>query len=216
MIVIPRSVASFACFAACALPQLAHAQVYEINDGNVVQVRTGGGAVAWRNIEDVSAIVPQRGTFRAVSSRAASSLTRASQFRRHLERAADNAGLPTALLEALVWQESRWNASAVSPKGAVGLTQLMPRTARELGVNPYEPAANLIGGAQYLRKMLNQFDGNLVHALAAYNAGARRVQQAGGVPRIKETREYVAAILSRLQHVRTSERPQIKNMKVAP
>ena len=82
--------------------------------------------------------------------------------------------------------------------GARGLTQLMPGTARDLGVNPDDPWANLEGGARYLRAQLNAFDGDLVKALAAYNAGPGRVIRAGGVPRIRETQEYVAAILNRL------------------
>jgi soluble lytic murein transglycosylase-like protein len=74
----------------------------------------------------------------------------------------------------------------------------MPGTARDLGVNPDDPWANLEGGARYLRAQLNAFDGDLVKALAAYNAGPGRVIRAGGVPRIRETQEYVAAILNRL------------------
>jgi soluble lytic murein transglycosylase-like protein len=106
--------------------------------------------------------------------------------------------LSPALLEAVVWQESRWRHDAVSPAGARGLAQLMPETARELGVNPDDPHANLEGGARYLRQQLDSFGGNLEKALAAYNAGPGRVRQAGGVPQIRETRQYVAAILSRL------------------
>ncbi len=113
--------------------------------------------------------------------------------------------LSPALIEALVWQESRWRANAVSPKGARGLAQLMPGTAKEMGVNPNDPFANLEGGARYLREQLDRFDGNLEKALAAYNAGPGRVVKAGGVPRIRETQEYVAAIMGRLSnHSRSS------------
>ena len=103
-----------------------------------------------------------------------------------------------ALLEAVVWQESRWNPAATSPKGAHGLAQLMPGTARQLGVDPRDPVANLEGGARYLRMQLDAFDGDVEKALAAYNAGPGRVKRAGGVPRIAETRSYVAAIMARL------------------
>jgi soluble lytic murein transglycosylase-like protein len=106
--------------------------------------------------------------------------------------------LSPALIEAVVWQESRWHAGAVSPVGARGLAQLMPATAQSLGVDPDDPAANLEGGARYLRQQLDRFDGDLEKALAAYNAGPGRVQQAGGVPRIRETQTYVAAVLGRL------------------
>jgi len=106
--------------------------------------------------------------------------------------------LSPALIEALVWQESRWQAGAVSPAGARGLAQLMPGTARELGVNADDPFANLEGGARYLRQQINRFDGDLERALAAYNAGAARVIRAGGIPPIRETQTYVSAVLGRL------------------
>ncbi len=106
--------------------------------------------------------------------------------------------LSPALIEALVWQESRWRANAVSPAGARGLAQLMPGTARELGVDPSDPYANLEGGARYLRAQLDRFDGDVEKALAAYNAGPGRVIAAGGIPRIRETQHYVTAIFGRL------------------
>lgn len=106
--------------------------------------------------------------------------------------------LSPSLLEALVWQESRWRENAVSSAGARGLAQLMPSTARYLGVDPHDPLANLEGGARYLREQLDRFDGDLEKALAAYNAGPGRVITAGGIPNIRETRHYVAAIMGRL------------------
>lgn len=106
--------------------------------------------------------------------------------------------LSPALLEAVVWQESRWRADAVSPAGARGLAQLMPGTAAYLRVDPDDPHANLEGGARYLREQLDRFDGDLEKALAAYNAGPGRVERAGGIPNIRETRAYVAAIMGRL------------------
>ena len=106
--------------------------------------------------------------------------------------------LSPTLIEALVWQESRWNAAARSPVGARGLAQLMPGTARYLGVNPDDPLAKLEGGARYLREQLDRFDGDIEKALAAYNAGPGRVIAAGGIPRIRETQGYVASIMGRL------------------
>lgn len=106
--------------------------------------------------------------------------------------------LSPSLIEAMVWQESRWNANAVSPVGAQGLAQLMPGTARDLGVDPRDPFANLEGGARYLREQIDRFDGDLEKALAAYNAGPGRVERAGGIPRIRETQLYVASIMGRL------------------
>jgi soluble lytic murein transglycosylase-like protein len=108
--------------------------------------------------------------------------------------------LSPSLLEALVWQESRWRENAVSPVGARGLAQLMPGTARYLGVDSSDPFQNLEGGARYLREQLDRFDGNLEKALAAYNAGPGRVERAGGIPNIRETKQYVAAIMGRLSN----------------
>ncbi|MDC0886821.1 lytic transglycosylase domain-containing protein [Altererythrobacter sp.] len=108
--------------------------------------------------------------------------------------------LSPSLIEALVWQESRWRENAVSHAGARGLAQLMPGTARYLGVNPDDPFANLEGGARYLREQLDRFDGDLEKALAAYNAGPGRVIAAKGIPNIRETKHYVAAIMGRLSN----------------
>lgn len=113
-------------------------------------------------------------------------------------RAATAANVNPSLLEALVWQESRWRSGAISPKGAVGLTQLMPGTARDLLVDPHDVSANLAGGARYLRRMLDMFDGDIERALAAYNAGPGRVRLARGIPAIAETRAYVSSIIDRL------------------
>ncbi len=106
--------------------------------------------------------------------------------------------LSPALIEALVWQESRWRNDARSSAGALGLTQLMPGTAREMGVDPADPFMNLEGGTRYLRVQLDRFDGDLVKALAAYNAGPNRVVRNGGVPPFRETRNYIAGIMARL------------------
>ncbi len=116
--------------------------------------------------------------------------------------------LSPSLLEALVWQESRWREGAVSHAGARGLAQLMPGTARYLGVNPDDPMQNLEGGARYLREQLDRFDGDLEKALAAYNAGPGRVIRAGGVPNIRETKAYVAAIMGRLANHSRPAAPQ--------
>jgi len=114
--------------------------------------------------------------------------------------------LSPALLEAVVWQESRWRANALSPVGARGLAQLMPGTAREMGVDPDDPFANLEGGARYLRQQLDRFDGDVEKALAAYNAGPGRVIAANGIPRIRETQLYVASVMGRLSnHSRSPE-----------
>lgn len=121
-----------------------------------------------------------------------------AQWRARVAELAAKYDISPSLLEAVVWQESRWRADAVSPVGARGLAQLMSGTARDLGVNPDDPNSNLEGGARYLRMQLDAFGGDVEKALAAYNAGPARVKRAGGIPAIPETRNYVAAILARL------------------
>jgi soluble lytic murein transglycosylase-like protein len=121
-----------------------------------------------------------------------------AQWRSRVAELAAKYDISPALLEAVVWQESRWRTDAVSPVGARGLAQLMSGTARELGVDADDPNANLEGGARYLRMQLDAFGGDVEKALAAYNAGPGRVRRAGGIPAIPETRNYVAAILARL------------------
>jgi soluble lytic murein transglycosylase-like protein len=86
----------------------------------------------------------------------------------------------------------------VSPKGAIGIMQLMPATAAQLGVNPYEPSQNILGGVAYLRALLTQFNGDVRLALAAYNAGPGAVLQYGGIPPFRETQNYVKSITERL------------------
>lgn len=123
-----------------------------------------------------------------------------SGFRRagylpHIYAAEAQFALPPGLLDALVWTESRYNPFAISKAGAVGLGQLMPGTARDLRVtNRYDPQANIVGAARYLRQMIDKF--GMVHlALAAYNAGPRAVERAGGIPRNGETPSYVQNVL---------------------
>lgn len=101
--------------------------------------------------------------------------------------------IPPALFDAMIIQESRYDPQAVSPKSALGLAQLMPATAKELGVDAHDPVQNLVGGARYLRQQLDRF-GKVHLALAAYNAGAGRIR-GGIIPPIAETRSYVFEIL---------------------
>ncbi len=109
-------------------------------------------------------------------------------------QAARSNGVPEDLFLRLVRQESGWNPSARSHKGAIGLAQLMPETARRLGVDPTDPRQNLDGGARYLAAQFRKF-GSWRLALAAYNAGPGAVEQHGGVPPYRETRDYVRVIL---------------------
>lgn len=105
-------------------------------------------------------------------------------------------GLDAALVRAVIQAESAFNPRALSVKGAMGLMQLMPSTARELGVqDPWDPEQNVRGGTRYLRQMLDQFDGKLDWALAGYNAGPGAVQRYGGVPPYRETVGYVDKVM---------------------
>ncbi len=170
----------------------------DIASDGTVSVRQGAGAVTWEVVSPASdKVVAQDGTpiVPAWAYTDTSPPPVPAQYEPLLKQAATAANISPTLLSALVWQESRWNPQAVSSKGAIGLAQLMPGTARYLGVNAADPAANLIGGARYLRELLDQFDGDVEKALAAYNAGPARVRNAGGVPAIAETRAYVASIV---------------------
>jgi soluble lytic murein transglycosylase-like protein len=105
-------------------------------------------------------------------------------------------GVPAALVKAVVKTESNFQRHAVSRAGAQGLMQLMPGTAAELGVqDPFSPEENLHGGTRYLRAMIDRFEGDWSHALAAYNAGPGVVDEYGGIPPYRETREYVERVL---------------------
>jgi len=108
---------------------------------------------------------------------------------------------------SVVKAESGFNPMAISPKGARGLMQLMPGTAAGLGVeNAFDPAANLEAGTKYLRQLLDQYDGDAGKALAAYNAGPRRVEQYGGVPPYAETRAYITRIIDDYNRKKLEER----------
>ncbi len=122
--------------------------------------------------------------------------------------AALDADVDPALFQALVETESGLRPHAISPVGACGLTQLMPSTARMLGLDdPFDPDQNLRGGATYLKKLLSRFDGDFELAVAAYNAGPSRVAKLGMVPRIQETQHYVTKILERFQHLKAEPPP---------
>lgn len=125
-------------------------------------------------------------------------LTRREQLALLVSAAAATHGLPEELLTAVIEVESNFNAAAVSPAGAVGLMQLMPGTARYLGVeNAHDPASNIDGGARYLKKLLGRFDNNLHLALAAYNAGPSTVLRSGTIPPYAETQRYVPKVIKR-------------------
>jgi soluble lytic murein transglycosylase-like protein len=120
-----------------------------------------------------------------------------SKFDSLINRASDKYNLPADLLKKVIQTESNFDPNVVSSAGAQGLMQLMPATAKWLGVtNPFDPAQNIEGGSKYLHNMLDKYNGDVTLALAAYNAGPGNVDKFGGVPPFEETQNYIKKILS--------------------
>lgn len=120
-----------------------------------------------------------------------------NNFEDIIQRAAEKYKIPARLISSIVKHESNFNPKTVSHAGAQGLMQLMPGTARYLGVqNSFDPEQNIDGGARYLKQMLDQFNGDYKLALAAYNAGPGNVKKYGGIPPFKETQNYVKKVLN--------------------
>lgn len=119
------------------------------------------------------------------------------EIAQHIRDAAAAYVLDRNLLEAVAWQESRYKQGARSNRGAAGVMQLMPGTAKDLGVDRHDARQNIFGGAAYLKELMIRFGGDVTLALAAYNAGPAAVQRYGGVPPFEETRNYVTSITGR-------------------
>ena len=124
-------------------------------------------------------------------------------FDAHIKEAANRYAISEDVIAAVIEAESRFNARAVSRRGAQGLMQLMPATAATLGVrDPFDPRDNIDGGVRHLRSLMDRFNHDLPLALAAYNAGERAVLQNRGVPPSRETRDYVSRIMRRMNRDR--------------
>lgn len=127
-------------------------------------------------------------------------------YAEEIAAASSRHGLDPALVRAVIEQESGFDPRATSPAGAGGLMQLMPGTARGLGVDPYDPAQAIEGGTRYLRAQLDRFGGDVSLALAAYNAGPGAVERFGGVPPYAETQRYVERVLELYRRNLSTER----------
>jgi soluble lytic murein transglycosylase-like protein len=169
---------------ACLLGLPAQAAVYEVgDDGSVEQL---DAPVA------LQAKPPARNRISPTTS------PRAQAYHPYVAQASQLYEVSPALIDAIAHVESRYNQAAVSPAHARGIMQLMPGTARELGVDSRDPAANIRGGTAYLRILLNRFDGDVALTVAAYNAGPGAVSRCRCIPRYPETVAYVASVLERL------------------
>jgi soluble lytic murein transglycosylase-like protein len=190
-----------------ATAPLAHAAgdlLYEVGpDGNIVFTNTPSRATK-----------PVPG-FRT-ETRSTGAALPVTAFDPYIDKVASEFQLEPALIKAVALVESGFNPGAVSPKGAKGLMQLMPATARSYGVrNIHDPYENLRAGANHLRRLLDEFDGDLTLALAAYNAGSGAVRKHGGVPRYRETQDYVRKVEGHLGKQTRRARPAAPATKVA-
>jgi soluble lytic murein transglycosylase-like protein len=130
-----------------------------------------------------------------------------SSYHRIISSTSKKYSIDQSLVYAMIKVESNWNKKAVSQKGAAGLMQLMPLTAKAMEVkNPHNPEENIEGGIKYLRYLLDQFNGDISLALAAYNAGPSRVRRYNGIPPIRETQQYVERVLA----IYSNENPDYK------
>lgn len=163
-----------------------NAAVYEVSDGGDFS-RIDSAAVAVRPLSLSNSVdLPTRRSKRAYT------------YRPYVKLAADQFAVSPALVDAIAQHESGYNQAAVSRARAVGIMQLMPGTARQMGVDSSDAEANIRGGAAYLRYLLNRYDGDIVCTIAAYNAGPGAVSKSRCVPNFRETRTYVARVLDHL------------------
>jgi soluble lytic murein transglycosylase-like protein len=168
-----------------------------------VPARRQGAWKLWKTLEgsagdEVARSGPRSG--RAAGERAPVSMgsERLHRYDGFIRGAAQRYQLPESLIRAVIHTESNFNMHAVSRAGAMGLMQLMPKTASSLGVSrPFDPRQSIYGGCRYLRLLANRYSGDMVLVLAAYNAGAGNVEKYGGVPPFEETRAYVRSVLRR-------------------
>ncbi|MBO5468940.1 MAG: lytic transglycosylase domain-containing protein [Lachnospiraceae bacterium] len=158
------------------------------------------------NAQGVVVTPPVDATASVAAATSTNSTTAPADLEPIFEQAAQQYGISKDLLKAVAKAESNFNPSVVSSAGAIGVMQLMPDTAKSLGVtNPYDATENIMGGARYLSQLLSQYNGDTALALAAYNAGSGNVAKYGGIPPFKETQNYVNKILADAGIERTSD-----------
>ena len=167
------------------------------SDARYHRVNRSGGAPLYRKPTSQGRARPVPGAAPLADPTTIATSPKFEKFREHVRAAAQKYRLPENLLLAVMSVESNCDHRALSDKGAMGLMQLMPNTAREMYVSDaWDPAQNIEGGARYLRILANQYGGDPVQVLAAYNAGPDAVRRAGGaVPNIPETRAYVRKVV---------------------
>jgi len=188
----------------CVAPRARAAEVYSyVDDEGVLHFSNAPTDKRYRKVNRASG---GTGVYRATPQARARPIPAATpgrleRWREHIRAAAEKYRLPEALLLAVMAVESNFDHQALSEKGAMGLMQLMPLTAKDMYVSDaWDPAQNIDGGARYLRILANQYSGDMVKTLAAYNAGPEAVRRAGGgVPNIPETQEYVRKVVALYQ-----------------
>lgn len=150
-------------------------------------------------------------------TQAQSSDTDTSDIHAMIDRIAGENGVENSLVHSVIGAESAYNPNAVSPKGAQGLMQLIPSTARRFGVSDaFNPAENILGGVRYLRFLLDYYQGDYTRTIAAYNAGEGAVDKYKGIPPYRETRNYVSQVAKNLKMARASSPVAAATVRPAP
>lgn len=130
-----------------------------------------------------------------------------AELEQKIRDAAQRVSLDPKLVTAIIKVESNFKTQAISPKGAMGLMQVMPKTAEASDIHaPYHTMSNLMGACEYLRSLINRYRGDLKLALAAYNAGPGNVERHGGIPPFAETRQYVKSVLSFYEQLKSKKK----------
>ena len=186
----------------CAIP--AHSQIVSYKDDTGKRVFINSDPVPAKRPSRIpllktaangSALPTSQSSFAAFPEMSAAELANRGKIEEMIREVSARYRVDPALVRAVMQTESNWNSRAVSRKGALGLMQLGPGTAQQLGVNnAFDPKQNLDGGVRYLHTLLERYNGDLDRALAAYNAGPGAVDRAGGIPQYRETRNYVQKV----------------------